>query len=77
MASNVRVELKYVSQNASQEAKDRAFRNMMIAFKNQVNKLGILTEHKMKSTYESRSQKIRRKKKEAELRRLKESMEPL
>ena len=76
MASNLRVELRYVSQNASPEQKLKAFSNMMYAFKNQVNKLGVLTEWKLKSTYESRSQKIRRKKKESALRRLKES-EPL
>jgi ribosomal protein S21 len=71
-ASHVRVELKSIPANASPDQKDRAFRGMFSAFKRRVNELGILTEYNMRSSYESRGQKTRRKRKEADLRRQKE-----
>jgi ribosomal protein S21 len=71
-ATQCRVELKNLPPNASQDMKERAFRGMFSAFKRRVNDLGILTEYNLKSTYESRGQKTRRKRKEADMRRLKE-----
>jgi ribosomal protein S21 len=73
MASNIRVELKPLHPNATREQAERNFRGMFAAFKRRVNDLGILTEYNQKQVYESRSQKLRRKRKESELQRRKEA----
>jgi ribosomal protein S21 len=70
--AHVRVEAKPMPANASQDQKDRAFKAMFAHFKREVNDLGVLTEYGLKSTFESRGQKLRRKKKERELRMAKE-----
>jgi ribosomal protein S21 len=67
--AHVRVEAKPVHPNASFEQKERAFRAMFSAFKRKVNDAGILTEYNERSTFESKGQKLRRKRKEAKNRR--------
>lgn len=71
--THIRVEAKPLPSNTTSDQRDRAFRAMFARFKRQVNDMGILTEFNLKTTYESRGQKIRRKRKEAEMRRLRES----
>lgn len=61
----VRVELRDLPPNPSYEERDRAFKNLLSAFKRQVNESGILTEYKQRQYYESPSEKRKRKMKEA------------
>ena len=70
--AHVRVEAKPVPYGASQDQRERSFRTMTARFRREVNDLGILTEYNLKSTFESRGQKLRRKKKESALRLAKE-----
>lgn len=65
--SLVRVEMKELPPNPSREERERAFKNMLSAFKRQVNEAGILSEYKQRQYYESPSEKRKRKAKEAEL----------
>lgn len=69
MSGNVRVDLKPLHPNASSDQRERAFRGMSAAFKRKCNENGILTEINKRAYYESRSQKARRKRKEAESQR--------
>lgn len=62
----VRVELRDLPPNPSYEERDRAFKNLLSAFKRQVNESGILTEYKQRQYYESPGEKRKRKMKEAE-----------
>jgi small subunit ribosomal protein S21 len=70
----VRVELRELSHNPSYEERDRAFKNLLAAFKRQVNESGILSEYKQRQYYESPSEKRKRKKKEAQLELQKEKI---
>jgi ribosomal protein S21 len=69
----VRVELKDLPHNASVYDRERAFRTMLSIFKRQVNDLGILSEYKDRQYYESPGEKRKRKRKEADIERRKES----
>ncbi len=62
----VRVELRDLPPNPSYEERDRAFKNLLSAFKRQVNESGILTEYKQRQYYESPGEKRKRKMKEAQ-----------
>jgi small subunit ribosomal protein S21 len=70
----VRVELRELSHSPSYEERDRAFKNLLAAFKRQVNESGILSEYKQRQYYESPSEKRKRKKKEAQLELQKEKI---
>lgn len=70
----VKVYLRDVSQNASWQDKDYAFRKMFSAFKKAVADAGILNKCKMHEVYESPGEKRRRKKKESTQNRLKEKL---
>jgi ribosomal protein S21 len=70
--AHVRVESRPLPSNAGYDQQDRNFKGMLAAFKKKVNEDGILTIYNLRSTYESKSQKKRRKLKESELRRRKE-----
>jgi small subunit ribosomal protein S21 len=72
--SLIRVEIRDLPPNPSYEERDRAFKNMLSAFKRQVNESGILSEYKQRQFYESPSEKRKRKKKEAELELQKEKI---
>lgn len=74
MACNIRVELKSIPHYATKEQKEKAFRGMFAAFKRKINESGILTEYKERQTYETQSERKRRKTKEAELRKKKEKL---
>jgi len=72
---HVRVELKKEQSSNDPKDRERAFRSMFSAFKRQVNNAGILTEFNQRESYESRSQKKRRKLKESALRRNREALQ--
>jgi ribosomal protein S21 len=74
LKSHVRVELRK-DVGGDFKDRDRAFRSMFSAFKRQVNNAGILTEYNQRESYESRSQKKRRKLKESALRRNHEALQ--
>lgn len=65
--SIIRVEMKDLPPNPSREERERAFKNMLAAFKRQVNEAGILSEYKQRQYYESPSEKRKRKAKESQL----------
>jgi len=65
--SLVRVEMRDLPPNPSREERERAFKNMLAAFKRQVNESGILSEYKQRQYYESPSEKRKRKAKESQL----------
>ncbi len=67
--ARARVEARKEHYNASQEDKDRSFRALYSAFKRQVDSAGVMTDCLRSIEYESRGQKIRRKKRSAELER--------
>lgn len=69
----VRVELKDLPPNASSYDRERAFRTMLSIFKRQVNDIGILSEYKERQYYESPGEKRKRKRKEADIERRKET----
>lgn len=70
----VKVELRDLPPNASRDERERAFKNMLSAFKRQVNESGILSEYKQRQYYESPSEKRKRKLKEAEVELQKEKI---
>lgn len=70
--TRIRVTAKSLSPHASWEEKDRAFKMLFAAFKRHVNESGILTQYKERQTFESKTQKRRRKDCEADLLRKKE-----
>jgi ribosomal protein S21 len=72
--ANVRVEARDLGYNASQDELDRNFRNLMAAFRQQVNKAGILKEIKKREYYETPSRVARKKRKEKEVLLLKLKM---
>ena len=76
-AVRVKVTLKTLDPNASAFERDRAFKYLFSNFKRQVNETGILSTYKQYQSFESKAQKKRRKKKEANLRRQKELKEKL
>jgi ribosomal protein S21 len=65
--SLVRVQMRDLPPNPSREERERAFKNMLAAFKRQVNESGILSEYKQRQYYESPSEKRKRKAKESQL----------
>lgn len=71
--ARIRVVARHLSPNASMDEKDRNFRMMFAAFKRQVNESGILTIYKEKQFYESKGEKRRRKRKECDLERRKDT----
>ena len=64
--SLVRVQMRDLPPNPSREERERAFKNMLAAFKRQVNESGILSEYKQRQYYESPSEKRKRKAKESQ-----------
>lgn len=72
MAVNVRVEAKPLSPNATKEERTRNFKILFSIFKKAVKDSGVLEDFRNKQFYESKAQKIKRKAKEARLRRLRE-----
>lgn len=70
----VRVELRDLPPNPSYDERDRAFKNLLSAFKRQVNDSGILSEYKQRQYYESPSEKRKRKSKEAQIELQKEKI---
>jgi ribosomal protein S21 len=74
MVAQIKVKLEDVGQYATKQEKDNAFRKMHSAFKTLVNKSGILVEYKQKQYFEGKSQKKRRKQRQAEAERRKESL---
>jgi len=58
----------------SQDDKDKAFKTMHSIFKKRVTEAGILSEWKRRQFYESKSDKKRRKRKEAEINRHKDML---
>lgn len=71
--AHVRVEAKPMYGVPSPDQKDRQLRFMLATFKRRVNDLEIIEEYKRRQSFESKGQKLRRKRKESELRRRKES----
>lgn len=71
--ANVRVEAKSLSPHASQADRDHAFRILLTVFKRRCNEYGVMKMYKEHEYFESKPEKERRKRKEAELRRLKEA----
>lgn len=73
MARAVRVRVVlHCSPNASTYEKKRAYNEMRASFKRQVDDEDVLTTYKQYQQFESKPQKIKRKKKAAEIRRIKE-----
>ncbi len=70
--TRIRVVSKNLSPHASSDERDRAWRILFATFKRQVNESGILTRYKECQVFESKSEKSRRKRREAELQRKKE-----
>lgn len=68
----VKVKMRDLSRDATPEARDRAFKGMMAAFKRELNESGIFQDLSNKKYYESKSQKKRRKRKENASLRMKE-----
>jgi len=75
MSTNVRVEARYVSHDAPQDQKERAFKQLLANFKRKVNESGVLLDLARKSAYESKGEKTRRKRKESIIKREKEASE--
>ena len=71
---NVRVEARDLHPNASQDERDRNFRNLMSSFRQACNKAGIMKEIKRLEFYETPSQCRRKKKREKEANLLKLKM---
>ena len=71
--TRIKVVARNLHQNASKEERDRNFRILHATFKKAVNDSGILTKFKEKQYFESKSEKRRRKSKEAALLKLRES----
>jgi small subunit ribosomal protein S21 len=71
---NIRVEAKDLPYNASRDEVDRNFKNLMAAFRQQVNKAGILKEIKKREFYETPSRVARKKRREKETMLLKLKM---
>lgn len=69
----VRVEAKNLSPNASQSEKEQANRILHAIFKRRCEEYGIKKYYKEHEFFESKPVKERRKRKEAELRRLAEN----
>lgn len=77
MTRNVRVELdpptihSSMSYKEKMNEKDKAFRAMLTTFKRRVDEMGIKPMIKQKQFFESRSERARRKRRQAELERKK------
>jgi len=72
--AKIKVKLDETSPCVTKAERDNAFKKMHSAFKTQVNKSGILVEWKQRQYFESKSQKKRRKRKQAEIQKRKEAM---
>lgn len=62
-----------ISSNASFSEREREGRRLIATFKKLVDQSGIITEYKRRQTFESKSEKKRRKMREADLQREKET----
>ena len=71
--ANVRVEAKSLPPHATQSEREHAFRILLTVFKRRCNEYGVMKAYKEHEFFESKPEKERRKRKEAELRRLKEA----
>lgn len=71
---NVRVEARDMHPNASQDERDRNFKNLMSAFRQACNKAGIMKEIKRLEFYETKSQLKRKKLREKQANLLKLKM---
>jgi ribosomal protein S21 len=69
--ANVRVVSK---DNGYEDNREKSFKSLLSAFRQAVNKAGILREYRLRETYESPSQKKRRKAREKEVTILKNQM---
>ena len=69
--ANVRVVARDVGYD---DYRDRSFKALMSAFRQAVNKAGVLREYRLRESYESPSEKSRRKKREKEMIILKSQM---
>lgn len=74
MAVNVKVVAKNMSSSPSRDERDRNFKYLFTAFKRAVATSGVLKEFKKHESYESPSQKKRRKKRESMIAILKGKM---
>jgi len=72
--TRIRVTAKSLPPNASWEERDRSFKFLFATFKKHVNDSGILTQYKERQTFESKTQKRRRKDRAADLLRKKEQL---
>jgi ribosomal protein S21 len=70
--TNIRVVSKNLSSHASYDERERAWKILFATFKRQVNESGILTRYKECQVFESKTQKRRRKQREADLQRRRE-----
>ncbi len=73
-AVRVRVELKNYNPNATPDERDYAFKKLFTAFNRACMDAGIKQEYKRHETFESKSRKRRRKKRESEIQRLKSQL---
>jgi ribosomal protein S21 len=71
---NVRVEARDMHPNASQDERDRNFKNLMSSFRQACNKAGIMKEIKRLEFYETKSQLKRKKLREKQANLLKLKM---
>jgi ribosomal protein S21 len=71
---NVRVEARDLHPNASQDERDRNFKNLMSSFRQACNKAGIMKEIKRLEFYETKSQLKRKKLREKQANLLKLKM---
>ena len=67
----VRVEMRDLHPNCSRDERETAFRRMFATFKKAVTDAGVLHDYKEHEFYESERRKKRKKKRDAELQRLK------
>ena len=70
-AVRLRVELR----PSPNKTKEEQFREMLHVFKRRCNECGILSKYKDYEFFESKSQKERKKRRESELRKMKEKQE--
>jgi len=75
--ARVRVENRVTDPNASFGERKKAAEDMRGLFRKRVKELGIIAAYKRSLVYESKSQKRRRKQKEAEVRRKSEMRDKL
>lgn len=67
----VRIESRNQSSHLSRDEREREFKKLFTLFKKQCAEAGVIHDYKAHETFESKSRKRRRKKREAELARMK------